>query len=100
MKLPPLLERRIIESFLYASETNYFEWNSFMGIMGILTKQSNDSDKIFGYIFDIFSKYKPVILKEQLLQVAALFMDSESQKLRDYMQSCETLKKVEFIKLC
>ena len=38
LKLPALLERRIIESFLYANETNYFEWNSFLKIMGILTK--------------------------------------------------------------
>lgn len=27
------------------------------------------------YIFDIFTKYKPLILKEQLLQVVNIFMD-------------------------
>lgn len=41
------------------SGQNYFEWNSFIQIMGILTKQSagNQDDVLTGYIFDIFSKY-------------------------------------------
>jgi len=30
---------------------------------------------LFAYIFDIFSKYKQVILKEQLLQIVEIFMD-------------------------
>jgi hypothetical protein len=57
-KLPPLLLRRIIESFLYASETNYFELKSFLNIIGILTKGISDEKVIYGYIFDIFSKYQ------------------------------------------
>ena len=62
MQLPKLLERRIIESFLYANETNYFEWNSFLMIMGTLTKKTDDKDHVIGYIFDIFTKYRQVIL--------------------------------------
>ena len=62
MQLPKLLERRIIESFLYANETNYFEWNSFLMIMGTLTKRTDDKEHVFGYIFDIFTKYRQVIL--------------------------------------
>ena len=80
MKLPSLLERRIIESFLYANETvseirfsnfsannaipfqNYFELNSFLHIMGILTMRATDDELAIGYIFDIFSKYHPYML--------------------------------------
>ena len=80
MKLPSLLERRIIESFLYANETvseirfsnfsannaipfqNYFELNSFLHIMGILTMRATDDELAIGYIFDIFSKYHPNML--------------------------------------
>lgn len=49
--------------------------------MGILTKQANDKDVIVGYIFDIFSKYEAIILKEQLLQVVKIFMDEPDGKL-------------------
>ena len=49
--------------------------------MGILTKQANDKDLLIGYIFDIFSKYEAVILKEQLLQVVKIFMDEPDAKL-------------------
>jgi len=66
MKLPPLLERRVIESFLYANETNYFEWNSFLKIMGILSLRDEDDEMLIGYIFDIFSKYHPTMLNQQL----------------------------------
>lgn len=37
----------------------YFEWNSFLSIMGILTKQQlEEEDILMAYIFDIFAKYK------------------------------------------
>lgn len=64
LRLPAVLERRIIESFLYSNETNYFEWNSFLRIMATLTKRASDDEVIISYIFDIFSKYKPTILKD------------------------------------
>ena len=43
--------------------------------MGILTKQAQDEKPLLGYIFDIFAKYQPVILKEQLLQVVNIVTD-------------------------
>jgi len=49
--------------------------------MGILTKEWHDSDVVIGYIFDIFSKYKLVILKEQLHQVVEIFMDTDGHQL-------------------
>ncbi len=55
---------------------------------------------MIGYIFDIFSKYKQVILKDQLLQVVEIFMDTDSHQLKTDFQRCEVLSKDEFIHLC
>ena len=44
--------------------------------MGILTKQQGEEDILVEYIFDIFSKYQQVILREQLLQIVEIFMDT------------------------
>jgi len=79
----------------------YFEWKSFLSIMAILTKHANDVEILSAYIFDIFSKYKPIILKEQLQQVFQIFIDAASNsKLKEDFARCETLTKPEFQKLC
>ena len=71
-----------------------------MTIMGILVKQVAEEEVIIGYIFDIFAKYKPVILKDQLLQIVDIFMDTDSRQMSQDLQRCETLTKGEFIQLC
>lgn len=47
------------------------------------------------YIFDIFAKYKPVLLKQQLLQISDIFMDCSQEQLQN-LQQCESLTKPEF----
>ena len=49
------------------------------------------------YIFDIFSKYQQVILREQLLQIVEIFMDTAGTSISQDLQRCETLTKSEFI---
>lgn len=52
--------------------------------MGVLTKQSQVSETVLNYyIFDIFAKYKPVLLKQQLLQISDLFMDCSQAQLQN-----------------
>ena len=64
LNMPPLLQRKVNESFVLASETNYFEMKTFLDIMTILVKHSQDEQCLTSYIFDIFSKYKDTIQKE------------------------------------
>ena len=64
-----------------------------MYIMGILTKQTDDEEVVIGYIFDIFSKFGQVINKEQLSQIAQIFMDSDYPSLQQDIQRCENLTK-------
>ena len=61
--------------------------------MGILTKQTDDEEVVIGYIFDIFSKFGQVINKEQLSQIAQIFMDSDYPSLQQDIQRCENLTK-------
>ena len=65
--------------------------------MGILTKQQGEEDILVEYIFDIFSKYQQVILREQLLQIVEIFMDTAGTSISQDLQRCETLTKSEFI---
>ena len=70
--------------------------------MGTLTKSADDEDILINYLFDIFSKYdkKQVIKKDQLLQVADIFMDMGTGGLHQDLQRCESLTKPDFIQLC
>ena len=43
--------------------------------MTILTLRVSEEEVLASYIFDIFSKYKDVIQKDQLLQVIETFSD-------------------------
>ena len=65
--------------------------------MGILTKRQGEEDILVEYIFDIFSKYQQVILREQLLQIVEIFMDTAGTSISQDLQRCETLTKSEFI---
>ena len=69
--------------------------------MTILTKPGSDEDSLIGYIFDIFSKYKDVIQKEQLVDVIETLGDvpDEEVKLPDNFK-LQALQKPEFIQLC
>ena len=60
-KLDLLLQRKITESFIYSSETNYFELKTFTQIMTTLVKKEHDEVTLRSYVFDIFSKYKDKI---------------------------------------
>ena len=70
--------------------------------MFTLTKCANDEEKLITFIFDIFTKFdkKQVITKEQLMQVADIFMDTGSGGLHKDLNRCEKLNKPEFIQLC
>ena len=51
--------------------------------MTILTKHGADEDSLIGYIFDIFSKYKEVITKEQLIQVIETLGDLPEEGVKN-----------------
>ena len=65
IEVPKKLRNRILESFLFASDSKYFDFKVFMKNMYKIVKESDTETKI-EYIFDIFSKYnkeKKIITK-------------------------------------
>ena len=68
--------------------------------MTILTKHGSDEDSLIGYIFDIFSKYKEVITKEQLIQVIETIGDLPEEEVKNDLHKVQALPKQEFIQLC
>ena len=68
--------------------------------MTILTKHGSDEDCLIGYIFDIFSKYKDVIHKEQLIKIVETLGDLPEEEVKVDHYKVQTLQKSEFIQLC
>ena len=53
-----------------------------------------------GYIFDIFSKYKNVIQKDQLIQVIQIFSDLPEEVIKSDIDKVHSLEKPEFLQMC
>jgi hypothetical protein len=50
------LRNRLIESFLYASESNFYEKKIFFNNMKLMFKEAEELN-IINFIFDIFTRY-------------------------------------------
>ena len=69
---------------------------TYMTIMTTLTKCSQNEDRITSYIFDMFSKYKETISRDQLIQVVQTLGDLPEEELKQDLHKVQALKKAEF----
>ena len=73
---------------------------TYMAIMTTLTKCSQDEDRITSYVFDMFSKYKDTISKDQLIQVVQTLGDLPEEEVKQDLHKAQALRKPEFQSLC
>ena len=68
------LKNNILKSFLFASDSKYFDFEVFLWIMRILTKETEENKRI-EYVYDIFTKYdkKKKIGNNEIMEIVKSF---------------------------
>ena len=100
-----MLRIKIAESFIYASKSKYFEYESFLHVMRTLVLAGADptlnQQRILGYIFDIFTKYQSEsISKESLTNCFRIFADvADPEESLKQLDNVNKMKRDEFIQL-
>lgn len=96
------LKTNILKSFLFASESKYFDFEVFMKIFRIITKETNENVRI-EYVYDIFTKYDKSrkIGQKEIHEIISCFQVPQVsiEELQSELHKKTSLNKDEFISL-